>query len=228
MFFRKAGWKERIKHRLSRWQRGQGFVEFALVVPVLIIVLSGTVEIGFMFNDLMALQDAARNAARFGVDGAYDSLDNDFACATTRDFYRQLGCLVVQELAQERPQITLNIGNGADDVVVSVFTVEGGSSPTVSQRHPETAGEAGWSFGEDIPAWGIRNQSSRIPTSRIDGMLTISTPNTGFVLVEIFFQYQHKLGLPWITVFIEDPLLLHVYAIMPNSSAEPTSTPETP
>jgi Flp pilus assembly protein TadG len=37
----------------------------------LLIVLSGLVEFGFMLNEYLALQDAARNAARFASDGLY-------------------------------------------------------------------------------------------------------------------------------------------------------------
>lgn len=218
-----------VKNWLSGASKGQALIETTLLIPVLLIVLSGVVEFGFLMNDYMALQDAARNSARYGVDGLYYVRDADNACSTTRDFYRQIACLVNQELAQERPQISVNIGNCVDDVVVSVFTV---SAANISQRHPDSVGESGWSMAEDtvgLPAeCKPRNEVSGIPSSWIENRLDVTSPDTGLVLVEIYYQYHHKLGLPWITVFVPNPLLLHVYAIMSNSSAEPTATPETP
>jgi hypothetical protein len=214
-----------LREWLSKASRGQSMVEMAVLLPLLLMVLSAIVEFGFLINDFMTMQDSVRNAARFGVDGMYDNADTEVNCNLTRDYFRQIGCLTVMELAQKRPSLILNIANGQDDVVVSVFTI-GGTS--VTARHPEIFGEAGWSLSENTPGWETRNQSSQISSAWVNARLNGSSPNTGLVLVEIFFQYHHKLGLPWITAFVPDPLLLHVYAIMPNSSAEPTSTPETP
>ena len=52
-----------------------------------------------------------------------------------------------------------------------------------------------------------------------------NAPNTGYVLVEIFYNYEHRLGLPWITAVVDNPMLIHTYAFMPLTSAEPTPTP---
>ena len=208
-----------------RTMRGQGLVETALLFPVLLIVLSGLVEFGFLMNEYMVIQDATRNAARFGANGLYDSRDAEHACGATIDYYRQIGCIVNQELAAERPEIALNFGNAADDVIVSVFSVEGGSSTHVSDRYPTGEGESGWSGAADSLAWGTRNQVSKFSTVSINNRLNTATPSTGYVLVEVYYEYSMKLGLPWIKIFVHDPVLLHLYAIMPLSSAEPTSTP---
>jgi hypothetical protein len=208
--------------------RGQGLVETALFFPILLIVLSGLIEFGFLMNDYMEIQDATRNAARFGSNGLYDFRDADHTCVTTMDYYRQIGCIVTQELHNQRPLIALNFSNGADDAIVSVFSVEGGGSSHVSDRYPEGEGEAGWSMAADSLVWGTRNQSSKFSSANINNRLNTTTPSTGYVLVEVFYQYKMKLGLPWIKVFVPDPILLHVYAIMPLSSAEPTSTPLPP
>lgn len=215
-----------VKKFLSGASKGQGLIETTLLLPVLLIVLSGLIEFGFLLNDYMGLQDAARNAARYGVDSLYYLRDHDQECNTTRDFYRQIACLVNMELAQERPQIELNVGNCEDDVVISAFTI---SASKVSRRHPIEAGEAGWSMSADTPglpaACQPRNEISAVPVSWVNGRLIGASPNTGLLLVEIYYLYHHKLGLPWITAVVPNPVLLHVNAIMPNSSAEPTPTP---
>jgi hypothetical protein len=45
------------------------------------------------------------------------------------------------------------------------------------------------------------------------------------VLIEIFYDYNMVLGLPWITAFVPDPIGLYAYSIMPNPNVEPTPTP---
>jgi hypothetical protein len=128
---------------------------------------------------------------------------------------------VNQELAQERPEIALDLVNGHDDIVVSSFSISQGVG--VTARHPGEAGEAGWS--EAVDATGVRNQASRLPISDINTRLASGAPSTGLISVEIFYDYDQKLKLPWITAFLSDPILLHNYAIMPLVSAEPTPTP---
>ncbi|MFZ5810403.1 MAG: TadE/TadG family type IV pilus assembly protein [Chloroflexota bacterium] len=209
----------------SKPPRGQGLVETALLLPILLIVLSGLLEFGFLLNEYMVVQDATRNAARFGADLDYNSRDSNPACSATRDFYRQIGCLVNQELAQAKPIVVLDIGTGIDDVVVSVFSVEGGASAQVSDRFPEEDGEAGWSMALDDAVYQTRNQSSHFSTAEISNRLSHAAPSTGYLLVEVFYSYDQKLKLPWITAFLADPVTFHLYAIMPLSSAEPTPTP---
>ena len=50
-----------------RSPRGQALVEFALIVPVLLLLLLGIVEFGRAWNAHQVLTDAAREAARTAV-----------------------------------------------------------------------------------------------------------------------------------------------------------------
>jgi hypothetical protein len=174
-----------------------------------------------MLNAYLALQDAARNAARFASDGLYFARDGVQSCTNTRDFYRQTSCLVYQELAQERPEIDLDLSNGHDDIIISGFSVTQGTG--VTARHPPDAGSVGWSVAAD--KIGARNQTARITNAQVNAHLNGGAPSTGLISVEIFYDYDQKLKLPWITAFLSDPITLHNYAIMPLVSAEPTPTP---
>jgi|YelNatPaOPRAMG01_1025707.scaffolds.fasta_scaffold32731_1 hypothetical protein len=218
----KAAWRCWVQRLRSHSLSGQGLVETALLLPILFLVLSGLVEFGFLMNDFMVVQDASRNAARFAVDNAYNARDGVHDCATTKDFYRQIGCVVNQELEREKPDVRIDFSTGIDDVVVSAFSVEGGNPPKVSARFPEGEGEAGWSYSLDET--GTRNQSSRFSSAQIAAKLSATAPSTGYVLVEVFYSYDQKLKLPWIEAFLADPVVFHVYTIMPLSSAEPTPT----
>jgi hypothetical protein len=171
-----------------------------------------------MLNDYLAILDAARNAARFSSDGLYSSVDSNHHCGSTVDFYRQTACLVLQELEQEQPNIEVD-PDQHDDIVISAFAVLTGSG--IVTRHPEIYGQDGWSYALDLPGHGVRERSSGISNSTVNGKLDGSAPSTGLLLVEIYYTYDMKLALPWITAFIDDPVTLHVYSFMPLVSAEP-------
>jgi len=58
-------------------------VEFALTLPVLLLLLFGIIEFGRLFQAWVTIQNAARTAARYAVTGRYDqnyfySIDNHF------------------------------------------------------------------------------------------------------------------------------------------------------
>jgi hypothetical protein len=51
--------------------------------------------------------------------------------------------------------------------------------------------------------------------------LSGAAPNTGVLVVEIYYDYNQVLSLPWITAFVPDPIHIHTFAIMPLVAAEP-------
>jgi hypothetical protein len=209
--------------------RGQSMVELALLFPVLLILLSGLIEFGFILNQYLSLMDAARNAARFASDGLYyETSDSNMDCATTTHFYWQTACLVNQELRMEAPTITLNDNGTPDfdgddyldptvgnDILISAFGFI--KDEGIVARYP---GDGWYSYAEAMDV--TSDKVSRFTIEDIEGsMVSMDAPNTGYILVEIFYYYDQKLKLPWITAVIDDPLLLHTYAFMPLPSAEP-------
>ena len=52
------------KLRLFKSEKGQSLVEFALVLPVLMMILLGIIEFGWLFNAQITLTSAAREGAR--------------------------------------------------------------------------------------------------------------------------------------------------------------------
>src|SRR3972149_8280177 len=53
--------------RSIRSARGQSLVEFTILLPVLLIMISGLIEFGFMLNYYLDLIDAAREATRWAA-----------------------------------------------------------------------------------------------------------------------------------------------------------------
>jgi len=236
-----------MKESKAFWRRkrsrGQSIVEFALMAPILLILLTGLFEFGFLFTQYLAVLDAARNAARFSSDTAFDTRDNDPNCSSTKDFYRQTACEAVIELANEEPTIQLCLPlmsgppprncnpadpNTTDDVIISVFSLLR-DPPGGIKRFPPEAPVHGWSYDADLLGMGQGGARSgthdtNFTTSMVLAMEQPGTPNTGYVLVEINYHYWQILAMPWFTAVINDPILLHLYAMWPCVSAEPTST----
>jgi Flp pilus assembly protein TadG len=53
--------------RLAREERGQTLTEFALVLPLLALLLFGVIQFGITFNNYITLTDAVRVGARKGT-----------------------------------------------------------------------------------------------------------------------------------------------------------------
>jgi Flp pilus assembly protein TadG len=53
-----------MSRRHNRREEGQTMVEFALVMPVLLVVIFGIIQFGILYNDYISLTDATRIGAR--------------------------------------------------------------------------------------------------------------------------------------------------------------------
>jgi len=212
---------------------GQSLVEFTVLLPVLLIMISGLIEFGIMLNYYLDLIDAAREAARFASDAdpirdpnpPYGYLDPNPA------FYTNIQTLAMESLRAasdnriDWPKMQVMYGatwcdhvNG--DIVVSAFGTLDKPAPNpsvVDNRFPISMGENGVSM--------CNHYTSKITSAEIQSRLDAAAPTGGLVMVEIYYDYDQILGLPWITIFVPDPVHLHAYTIMPNANVEPTPTP---
>ena len=64
-------------------QRGQTLVEFALLLPLFVLFLFGTMYVGFLFSDYMSYDNMARMAAREAaitgpVNSSYKGLEQQY------------------------------------------------------------------------------------------------------------------------------------------------------
>jgi len=59
-----------LRHREAH--QGQSLVEFALALPVLLLILAGVLEVGNILTQYNRVQQAAREGARFGAEGGTD------------------------------------------------------------------------------------------------------------------------------------------------------------
>jgi hypothetical protein len=221
-----------VKARAGK-ERGQSFVELALIIPVLLVVLAGLTEVGFfMFAYLNAL-DLTREAARFASTRDFKvqelgdpdpSLLPMSACTdSVLHYYYDTACFFVDP--QLNPYLPLD-PNNYDDVTISVFSVN--DNNTINQRFPTPSG-----------VWSLYNNNWQ---KDCDGNVVTTTPDftnaeiqsdflsnaphsKGLVLVEVYYCYHQVLNLPFVSQFISNPLRLHTYSIMPAPEAIPTPTP---
>ena len=68
-----------------RDERGQTMVEFALVVPILCVILFGIFQFGALYNDYVTLTDATRVGARKAAVSKYESSPEAAAEAAARN-----------------------------------------------------------------------------------------------------------------------------------------------
>ena len=64
-------WRE----RLAKGDRGAELIEFALVLPLLLLLVLGIVDSAFMFQRLEVVTNAAREGARIAVLPSYNTAD---------------------------------------------------------------------------------------------------------------------------------------------------------
>lgn len=55
--------------RIRNSQRGNALIEFALVIPILLILVMGIIEFGYIYNGYIIITGAAREGARVAVVG---------------------------------------------------------------------------------------------------------------------------------------------------------------
>ena len=62
-----------LLHLFKREEKGQTLVEMAIVLPLLILILMGIIQFGFIFNGHISMTSAAREGVRLGAVGASNS-----------------------------------------------------------------------------------------------------------------------------------------------------------
>jgi hypothetical protein len=228
--------------RSIRSARGQSLVEFTILLPVLLIMISGLIEFGFMLNYYLDVIDAAREATRWGAgdDPVHcDPADVPAPClpvpwpappnptlwtSLNPSFYGRI-CAIANQSIDVGSGGQIDLDATVDDIVISAFSVSGG---TVSRRFPPASlpavqgPETGYSC---MRVLGGAGHDSQFTTAEVQALLIPGAPNTGVVMVEMWYDYNMILGLPWITAFVPNPVTLYAYSMMPNANVEPTPTP---
>jgi len=92
--------------RGERGERGQSLVEFALIVPVFMLILLGILEFGFAFDHAMTVNYATREGARSGSALARGN-DTTMVCSTSVDVDKHVIAAVQRVLDAPGSQIDM-------------------------------------------------------------------------------------------------------------------------
>jgi hypothetical protein len=222
-------------HRVR--ERGQSMVEMALTLPVVLLVMAGTLEVGWYYNTYLTLVDATREAARYAADGDIALVDlTDTYANCDADFYYQAACLLKQNM------FGVAFNEDEDDIIVSAVTVN--DTGQVMWRYPLYCGgpippdgygyyrlcdskvtypSQGWSYqAHKNHATDGRVRSSYFSNEEIEARLPDTMPGSGLVIVEIYHVHRQFLGLiPPNLPFLPQEIVMHAYTMMPIPSAAP-------
>lgn len=131
--------------RVDRQERGASLVEFALLLPVFVMLLFGGITAGLALNEKQQMTHATREGARYAAAVAPDQA---FATGTWAEAVRDLiversaGSLVAGDVC-----VSLVTGSGGGLQVVSPaseYSTASGSGPCITgQTYAVTAGDDG-------------------------------------------------------------------------------------
>ena len=202
-----------MKHGLNgtngKKSKAQSLIELTLVLIVLLVLLTGMVEVGIVLNNYINIVDAARTAAREAA--VVDPLANPTLFKLNAPVVAEnaLAPLVLNPTPRLRRNSITSTTYPGDDIVISVYSIEKGSAPKKLSSV---------SFSK----WGT--QTTKFTASNVQAKLDPTAPNSGVVIVEIFYAHDQALGLPFLDFL--NPIPLYTYSIMPMTAAEPTPTPK--
>ena len=127
-------------HRKARSDRGAVAVEFALILPVLLLIVVGTIEFGRVYSQVQVYNGAAREGARCAA-----VMDSGFAgCDSIGDVQPTIDG--ASDPYPDPPDATITPSAGCTTATI-------GEDVTVSWNQPLTL---------SIPFWGDANFTTRI------------------------------------------------------------------
>ncbi len=208
------------KYAGLRKPKAQSMVEFAISLPVLLLLLTAMVEFGFMLNTYLSIQDAARTTARrYSTINPFNADGSDNAA-----FYQDAALYAVELLAPssdpQSRQIVLE--SDRDNVLISLVGVEVDESTDPDSIVSITR----YSGAEFYKLFSGTNPATTYLDANITSFLTTGSAepaDAGLLIVEIYYGYEGTLNLPWTTPFFSpgNPSMLYVSVVMPTIYAKP-------
>lgn len=203
-----------------RKTRAQSMVEFAITLPVIIILFSGMVEFGFMLNTYLSVQDAARTTAR-----RYSTI-NPFLSDGSDDitFYENAAQYAIELLAPtgDPDSRQIELEPSRDNILISLIGVEVDESTdpdSISSITRYSGGEYYKHFPDTDPPSAYSDES-------IEALMTANNAepsDVGLLIIEIYYGYEGTLNLPWTLPFFSPghPSMMHITVVMPTIYAKP-------
>ncbi len=199
------------KYKLLRDnERGQNFVEIALTLPILIALLSGMMEIGFLVHSVSTVATAAREGARFGARGMY--IDPEEIASVTQ---------IAMELSLD---VKMDLPDANTRIIVTHVDIE--PDGTYHYQHSEMLGDLAvaskvcfdFPCGEgtiNVNAIAVENVEFNDDDERCNEI--DHGCRNDLVIVEVFFTHELKMGLMmenFIKYVMPSPIIIEQHSIM--------------
>lgn len=216
--------KKTLINRISQKRQGQSFVELALILPLLLIMLAGMVEVAFLMFAYLTALDLSREAARFASARDYQvqipasgGSGYDYCIDDSLHYYYDSACFFTDD--EFNPFLEFNPAK-YDDVTITVLTI---ANSTITERRDWSLYSDNWQKDCD---GNIVRSSPFFSNADIQNKFSSLAPgDRGLVIVEAWVCYNLILNFPIISDITPSPFRLHAYTIMPAPEALPTPTP---
>lgn len=124
----------------TRSEKGAAVVEFAVILPLLLLIVFGIVEFGFMLYNKAMITNAAREGARYGI-----------VAATTRKSSTQIS----DEVAKYCSDFLVTFSSGADpgpttNVCVTDLDEDGNTVSFICPANPALLSTSSVASAEDL------------------------------------------------------------------------------
>jgi hypothetical protein len=185
--------------RHFRAGRAQSFIELAVVLPVLLIILLGMVEVVVFIGRYLDVLDLTREVAR--------------QAAREERFTDQSAFFAEVDSYLKHPDDNglnsyISTSETPFDMVVSVFDLRGSG-----ERIMHVWSGTSENYKKDCEGNEVRTE----PYYTLDRVMAIGSPdvNEGMIAVEIYYCHPLVLNIPFVTSFIPNPVQIHAYSIFP-------------
>jgi len=100
-----------VKLKHMKKENGQAMVEFALVLPILLLVFAGIIDFGWIFHNQLVANNASREAARYVAIHYYVDLNSDEAARLKSNE------IIVDYVGSSFSGISVSITKSPDDTI---------------------------------------------------------------------------------------------------------------
>lgn len=224
---------KKMGDRKPKKTKAQSMVEFALILPLLLIMFTGIVEFGFMLNTYLSLLDSTRFAARkFSNSNPMKIVSG--TKVYDENFSTNVAQAVIDNLAPsgDPKARQLIVDPTRDDILISVIgvqVIDKTTNPYQTSITRYTTDPGPVDFYSLYKNGGDTKYDNATITNFMDE--NGSQPvNAGLLIVEVHYSYEGVLKLFWVKAFAseDNPLMLYSSTIMPLVSirpGDPTATP---
>ena len=191
----------KIRRSMNQTSKGQSLVELTLVLPILLLMLLGLMELGMLLRAYLVIVNANREAARFASRGTFTDEQ-----------------VVQRAMVSVSGQLPVQI-SGPDantQIVITHFTIPAETNRAATYQTPYITGTLNINSKIDPDVYVVKLKQEN---DVFNDDLVTSQPNAirtsqEIVFVEMFFTHDQVLKAPIVEWLFPDPMLIYSMTMM--------------